>query len=72
MYSIALFLNADPRGTLRILFLFFKLFYLFCLKIFYLFIHERHREREAETQTEVEAGSLQGHGTRSQDPEITT
>ena len=35
-------------------------------KIFYLFIHERHRKREAETQAEgeaeEEAGSLQGVG----------
>ena len=38
------------------------------LKIFYLFIHERHRE--AETQAEGQAGSLQGApcGTRSQSP----
>ena len=31
---------------------------LFKKKIFYLFIHERHREREAETQAEGEAGSM--------------
>ena len=30
------------------------------LKIFYLFIHERHRKREAETQAEGEAGSMHG------------
>ena len=41
-------------------------------KIFYLFIHERHRE--AETQAEGEAGSPRGAccGTQSQDPRIMT
>ena len=58
----------------RLGFYFIFIFYLFFKNI--LFIHERHkeREREAETQAEGEAGSMQGaqHGTRSQDPEITT
>ena len=44
------------------------------LKIFYLFIHERHREREreAETQAEGEAGSMPGarRGTRSRGSRI--
>ena len=47
------------------------------LKIFYLFIHERHREtereKEAETQAEGEAGSTQGapRGIRSRGSRIT-
>ena len=42
-------------------------------KIFYLFIHERHRKIEADTQAEREAGSMQGAqcGTRSRDSGIT-
>ena len=53
--------------NLRAVFIYFLFF-----KIFYLFIHERHRE--AETEAEGEAGSLRGAccGTRSQDPGITT
>ena len=49
---------------------FYFIYFILVLKIFYLFIHERHREREreAETQAEGEAGSMQGarHETRSQ------